>query len=315
MPSLPASISDVTAVRPSDGFDHWHQVTCRDFSRTECRRAPQAFRARVAIRRFGPLAVNDIWSTTSQDERIHVTRSPQDIRKDPRDYFMLWLSLGGETILSQCGREAPLHPGDMVLHDQSQPFALEFGPRARAMMVSIPRPLLTARLADAATLAARAIPRTSKLGALCGTLMRQMTDIDQVSDRVVGRLSQSALDMFVATLEGELIVEPPHGDPRLERAKTFIRAHLHDPDLDLETIAKAQNMAPRTLNRLFAAEATTPIRWLWQQRLALSYRALSEGQVRQVTDAALDYGFSDLSHFSRVFKAAFGKTPHEVKRR
>lgn len=312
---MSAHILDVTAVKPSDGFDHWHQVTCRDFSRTECRRAPQAFRARVAIRRFGALHINDIWSATPDSERIHVTRSPQDIRKDPRDYFMLWLSLGGETILSQCGREAPLHPGDMVLHDQSQPFALEFGPRARAMMVSIPRPLLTARLSNAETLAARAIPRSSKLGALCGSFIRQMTDIDDVADTVVDRLSQSALDMFATTLESELVTEAPRGDPRLERVKAFIRAHLHDPDLDLETIAQAQNMAPRTLNRLFAAEATTPIRWLWQQRLTLSYRALSEGKVQQVTDAALNFGFSDLSHFSRAFKAAFGKTPHEVKRR
>jgi AraC-like DNA-binding protein len=73
-------------------------------------------------------------------------------------------------------------------------------------------------------------------------------------------------------------------------------------------------MAPRTLNRLFAGEGATPIRWLWQQRLAASFTALVEGRVGQVTDAALSFGFSDLSHFSRAFKAQFGHSPQFVLR-
>ena len=74
-------------------------------------------------------------------------------------------------------------------------------------------------------------------------------------------------------------------------------------------------MAPRTLYRLFAAEGTTPIRWLWQQRLAASFKALTEGKVTQVTDAALSHGFSDVSHFSRTFRATFGQSPRMFKRR
>jgi transcriptional regulator GlxA family with amidase domain len=89
-------------------------------------------------------------------------------------------------------------------------------------------------------------------------------------------------------------------------------ANLGDTDLDLARIACSQSMAPRTLNRLFAAEGTTPIRWLWRQRLAASYKALAEGHVRQVIDAAFSFGFSDPSHFSRAFKAEFGQPPHAI---
>jgi AraC-like DNA-binding protein len=77
-------------------------------------------------------------------------------------------------------------------------------------------------------------------------------------------------------------------------------------------IAAAQHVAPRTLNRLFAREGTTPIRWLWQQRLAGAYQALAERRFKHVTDVALSFGFSDVSHFSRAFKAAFGRSPHQV---
>ena len=86
-------------------------------------------------------------------------------------------------------------------------------------------------------------------------------------------------------------------------------AHLHRAELDIDTIAKAQNVSPRTLNRLFATDGTTPIRWLWQQRLDASYKALAEGHVTQVTDAAMSFGFTDMSHFSRVFKKTFGTSP------
>jgi transcriptional regulator GlxA family with amidase domain len=70
-------------------------------------------------------------------------------------------------------------------------------------------------------------------------------------------------------------------------------AHLHDPELDLVTIARRKNMAARTLNRLFAQEGTTPIRWLWGQRLAAAYQALADKRLGRVTDAAFNFGFSE----------------------
>src|SRR2546430_470467 len=119
-------------VKPGDCFDHWYQVTCRDFSRTDCRRvADHEFRARITIRNFGELRINDIWSSTRAPERIHATRSLDDIRMDPRDYFMLWFTLGGETIFAQNGREARMQQGDLVLHDQARPFTLEFAEQCR----------------------------------------------------------------------------------------------------------------------------------------------------------------------------------------
>ena len=73
-------------------------------------------------------------------------------------------------------------------------------------------------------------------------------------------------------------------------------------------------MATRTLCRLFAREATTPIRWLWQQRLTAAYKALAEGRTNRVTDAAFSFGFRDVAHFSRAFKATFGQSPETVRR-
>jgi AraC-like DNA-binding protein len=200
-----------------------------------------------------------------------------------------------------------------MLHDQAQPFALEFAPSARSIMVSIPRPLLLARLPDAQRLTARRIGHASKVGALAGSLIRRLTRLDDEAGPAAIRLGASALDIFATMLQTELTDDAPrHGDDRLARVKAYVLAHLDDPELDLDAIATAQSIAPRTLNRLFAREGTTPIRWLWQQRLAGAYQALAERRFGSVTDVALSFGFSDVSHFSRAFKAAFGRSPHQV---
>lgn len=302
----------ITAVKPGDGFEHWHQVTCRSYSVTECRPViDRHFRARIAIRELGALAISDIWTTTPPDHLIRVTRGPAEIRKDSRDYFMLWLMMDGQIGLAQSGRSEFMQAGDLFVYDQSRPFVLNFGSRYRALMVTIPRPLLTSRLPSAHRHAGRRIAAGSSLGGLAGSLVQQLYRLnDATRDDVAHRLGASALDILVTTLDAEAASSGSTAHQRwLDQAKRYMLAKLDDPDLNLERIAKSQDMAPRTLYRLFAAEGTTPIRWLWQQRLAASFKALTEGKVSRVTDAALSYGFSDVSHFSRTFRATFGQSP------
>ena len=148
--------------------------------------------------------------------------------------------------------------------------------------------------------------------------MRRLSQLDETTDdRTEGCLSASTLDILAAVLEAEsnAHVADRRRQRQLQEIKRYMLANLHDSALDIDAIAKARNVTPRTLYRLFASEGSTPIRWLWQQRLAASHKALRDETVTQVTDAALDFGFKDLSHFSRTFKAAFGRSPRSLIRR
>lgn len=305
-------------IKPGDSFDHWHQATCRNYSLTECRSiATQRFRGQISIRAFGSLAISDIFTGTPADELITVIRTSTDLRKDRRDDFQLWLTLEGDALFAQNGLAARMRVGDLVLQDQAQPFALEFGPQHRALLVTIPRPLMTSRLPEASRFVARRIASDASLGMLASTIVQQLVALDNPSNEVARRISSSALDILATAFEVELSGHSEEATTQLRRlaqVKRYISANLHNSKLDLDKIAKAQNMSSRTLNRLFACEGTTPIRWLWQQRLAASFRALVEGQVSYVTDAALTFGFSDSSHFSRAFKSAYGQSPQTLVR-
>jgi transcriptional regulator GlxA family with amidase domain len=95
---------------------------------------------------------------------------------------------------------------------------------------------------------------------------------------------------------------------------SFLRHNLQEPELSVAQIANAHHVSPRTISRVFAAHGTTPMNFLWQERLQACHRILAEGKARNITQVALDHGFSDMSHFSLAFRKTFGYTPSSLLR-
>jgi AraC-like DNA-binding protein len=99
----------------------------------------------------------------------------------------------------------------------------------------------------------------------------------------------------------------------VERARAFLHAHLADPGLDLDQVARAAHVSPPHLVRRFRAElGVTPMAYLWQRRVAtgvdlLKHTGLPVGVVAART------GFKSVYHFSRRVKAATGSSPTALR--
>jgi AraC-like DNA-binding protein len=302
-------------VAADDGFEAWHHATCRNYSLSECRRdAQDPFAAELTTRPLGPLALSD--GSSNSPGTVHLHRGSAHIRKDPCDHFMLFLVVKGTVGLAQDDRQVLGRAKDLFLYDQTRPFSLDFERQYRTVMLTIPRPLLESRIPHASRLTAHRIPGESKFGALAGSVLRQLAELDGMLSAPVERpLAASAIETVSAALAAEFAADASSEAEEhrlLATIQEFLLANLADTALSTDTIAAAQNVAPRTLNRVFATAGTTPMRWLWRQRLNGSYSALAEGRARSVTDAAVDFGFSDISHFSRTFKARFGMPPRAL---
>lgn len=79
-------------------------------------------------------------------------------------------------------------------------------------------------------------------------------------------------------------------------------------DESLKKLTQGLGLSPRTAERLFLKETGMSFgRWRQQARLQHAVRRLAEG--RNVTEVALDCGYSSVSAFVAMFKSALGATP------
>lgn len=305
---------DASSVKESERFAYWHEVICRSFCRAESRRLnDDAFEASLFRGSLGCLEISDI-----SCDALRYERGGDDLRGAPSEDFLLSLLVEGEGWLSQQGRDALQRPGDFLVYDTARPFVYEFPQQYRMILVKIPRRTLLSRVPDVERLTSIVIGKESALGGLASNLIRNAAVLDLPGDTAAAaKVGTSIIDVMSAAMEIEIAGREPDCERQsalMKRAKDYMRAHLDDPDLDIENIASAVFVSRRTLSRLFASEGTTVIRWLWRERLEQSHRSLIEGSAAKVTEVALNCGFTSFSHFSRTFKATYGVLPHTLVR-
>ena len=95
----------------------------------------------------------------------------------------------------------------------------------------------------------------------------------------------------------------------VEAARAVVRAHLADPRLSVDWLARAAGCSPDHLTRRFRAETgSSVVAWVTAERVALAQRLLAEGDY-QVAEVGWACGFAQPSYFIRVFRARTGMTP------
>lgn len=80
-------------------------------------------------------------------------------------------------------------------------------------------------------------------------------------------------------------------------------------DLSMEEIASYTGRSLATFKRDFAKVSDlTPQKWIIKRRLEAAHTLIKSGK-KKVTEACFDVGFKNLSHFSKIYKDAYGVAP------
>lgn len=300
------------AVEPTRRFEYWVDVVCRHcVPATSKQLDSRPFDGQLQITHVGAVEIYKMvaplhwWSR----DTIHLKRNPDD------DLWIAYME-EGQGVLSQQGREAQVCNGNLVLYDAARHFEFTLATKG-IYLVRLPRRSMVMRCPGAERLTAHVI-NGNHAGALSLRLMIQEAvniDFENMRPNAEAQFGSTLLDLAAMTLEFDATnVEPRSERDFYSRIVTYIRQHIEDTDLCLENIAKAHCVSSRTITRVFARRKQTAMGVVWRLRLEEAQNALAEGRARTVTEAAFSNGFSDLSHFSRVFRKTFGHAPHTLIR-
>jgi AraC family transcriptional activator of tynA and feaB len=248
-----------------------------------------------------------------------IARSSREISHSSLDNYLAVLLLKGRYALQQQGREVFLKPGDMALYDATQPHHIHCPDAFSKLLVSIPRTLLHQHLPTAGYLTAMRLDGQRGMGAVLSPLIRNLTSrLHEISKHSFDAGANHVVEMLAAAL-GELTAQPQSFSRSralsLLKVKQQIALHLQDSELNSEKVAAVTGLSNRYINQLLMEEHTSLMRYIWQQRLQHSAQALRrpDWRHRSISEIALANGFNDFSHFSRVFKQQFGRSPRSYR--
>jgi AraC-like DNA-binding protein len=306
-------------IHPRDRLAFWYDVACKVFVDHECRvKTPSRFDVTVQHAPLGDLGVVNIESAGLNFAQV----TERTITNAEDDVCFLCLQLSGTATFNQDGRETTILPGDFALLDAQRPYSCNYPADWKQIIIKIPHRSLKARLAASSELTAHAVRHEDSVGGLASGYMSMIPDrIDTLHPLAKSQIAEHVLDLIALSLATAGRKDKPAVSSGralvLLRLRTAIESRLGNPALDPSMAATAAGISVRYANALLSQQGTSLERLIVSRRLEHCRRALEDpGQShRTITEIAFAWGFSDLSHFNRRFKAEYGSSPRDYRQR
>jgi AraC-like DNA-binding protein len=306
---------DTARVTPRERAGFWREVVCSVYVPMDAEPvARQTFNARMDVR----AARGRVFSQVDAGAQCVSRGAAQIARADERDVYTFMVQRAGTCGVEQAGAQALLLPGDMLLFHNSRPYRLLFEQPFRQMVIQAPRSCVGPLARDLDRRLAQRLQPASGFGRVLQAFVQGLDQaLPEVDDGEAPVLVDELFHLLAAhsTVQGDGPVDARRS--LVQRAQRDARERIADTDLGIETLARAQRVSPRSLQRAFAAMGTGVMRWLRDERLARCAAALVDPawRTRGIADIALAHGVRDVPSFGRSFKSRYGVTPGEWRAR
>jgi len=303
-------------VSESERFDYWREMTTQAFVALRPERVSEApFSGSIHAGKLGSQLFAHVQSGAQR-----VYRTSAEIARSSRSTYFVNLQVAGESTLRHGGAEHLMRPGDFALIDTTRPLELGFRGPFRHATLELPHHALRPKLVDPDRAPGTVIRGEGGLGALvsgylgAAARMSERADPqagDALGENLVGLLALA----FGAEADEQRLAAPSLEDAKRRAACVYVERHLADASLSPASIARALKISTRYLHKLFERGDETLMQRVVRRRLERCRDDLANPSLRgkSITDIAFTWGFNDLSHFGRAFKAVYQESPRAYR--
>jgi AraC-like DNA-binding protein len=313
--TAPPPTMDTDEVSPRDRVPYWTDWIARLFHGLQSDLYGDTdMRSRIAS-----LHAGDVILTRLESNRHRVTRSAAAVRGSDLGYLKIVAPFHGCAGVEQKGREAWVTPDQWSIYDTTDSYAVANPVRVEHLIVMVPKERLAGRGVALDPLMARRLGGSGGVARLALETMRsayrELPGMSEPAARGVGDAIAQFVHLSMLDLAG-IGSATTQREALRERIKQHVGAHLGDPELTVDSIALALNCSRRQLYNAFAEEPDGVAGYILARRLEACRRTF-DGRAsshRSITDIALEFGFQNMAHFSRVFRAHWGMAPSDYRR-
>jgi len=253
----------------------------------------------------------------------HIAGSSQTVRhvspSKTSGYLFLNIPLAGWGDVRHAGGHCRLSPGWAVLVDPGEPFQLIHPESFRQLCVMLPDWIVRGRLeTELGRVAWRPISLTSGVGGVLASAIGAALEGGTRTE--CANRAALFVEVLVHLLRSDDADDGDASCPSIRgtaqskafgRIRDHIARHFSDEALSVASTAVALKCSGRSIHHICSGQGTTFGQMLIANRLEAAARMLltDARSGKRVSEVAYGAGFSDISHFSKVFKKRYGKTP------
>jgi AraC-like DNA-binding protein len=269
--------------------------------------------------RMTTVHAGDVVLTRLEANRHRVMRSSSLVRASDTGYLKIVAPYVGCAGVEQKGREAWVTPDQWSVYDTTDSYAVANPVRVEHLIVMVPKARMVERGLSLDPLMARRLGGSGGVARLALETMRsayrELPGMSETAATGVGEAITQFVHLAMLDLAG-IGTATTQREALRERIKQHVGAHLGDPSLSVDRVALALNCSRRHLYNAFSEEPDGVAGYILRRRLEACRRAFDDRSAdhRSITDIAFSHGFSNMAHFSRVFRAHLGQAPSDYRR-